>query len=88
MAAKTANIVLLRGDGVGPEVVAEAKKVLEVVADTVSGLTLTFSDELIGGAAIDATGDPLPQKTLDACRASAGVLLGAVGGPQWPRPAT
>ncbi|KAJ3031268.1 3-isopropylmalate dehydrogenase [Rhizophlyctis rosea] len=85
MAAKT--IVLLPGDGVGPEVVREAKKVLELVAQE-RGLQLTFQEELIGGAAIDATNDPLPQKTLDACRASAGVLLGAVGGPQWPRPTT
>ncbi|KAJ3215181.1 3-isopropylmalate dehydrogenase [Dinochytrium kinnereticum] len=75
------RIVLLPGDGVGPEVVREARKILEAVDPT-----LQFEEHLIGGCAIDATDDPLPQKTIDACRNAAGILLGAVGGPQWPKP--
>lgn len=81
------NIVLLNGDGVGPEVIAEAVKVLQVL-NTKAGFDLVFSHHLIGGCAIDATGYPLPPSTLAACRASDAILLGAVGGPQWPRPAT
>ncbi|KAJ3299561.1 3-isopropylmalate dehydrogenase [Borealophlyctis nickersoniae] len=88
---KNISIVLLPGDGVGPEVVAEAKKVLDLVAEvrgSALGIQFSFKEELIGGCAIDATGNPLPDKTLEACRNSSAVLLGAVGGPQWPRPAT
>ncbi|RKO87317.1 3-isopropylmalate dehydrogenase [Blyttiomyces helicus] len=90
MLSKT-TIVLLPGDGVGPEVVAEARRVLELVAEVRGrdlGIDFDFKEELIGGCAIDATGNPLPDSTLDSCRASSAVLLGAVGGPQWPRPAT
>jgi 3-isopropylmalate dehydrogenase len=76
------RIVVVAGDGVGPEVTAEAVRVLEVVAKK-AGLDLTFQDELIGGAAYDATGSPLPEKTLAACRGASAVLLGAVGGPKW-----
>jgi 3-isopropylmalate dehydrogenase len=81
----TANLVLLPGDGIGPEVVAEAQKVLERVAKRF-GHTFTFSTHLIGGAAIDATGGSLPRTTVDACQASDAVLLGAVGGPKWDDP--
>ncbi len=77
-----ANIVLLPGDGIGPEIVAQAVRVLEAVAAR-HGHGLTLSTHLIGGAAIDAHGVPLPQDTLDACRAADAVLLGAVGGPKW-----
>ncbi|KAI8910238.1 putative 3-isopropylmalate dehydrogenase [Gorgonomyces haynaldii] len=87
MTLDTKTIVLLPGDGVGPEVVQEAQKVLEQVAIK-SGIKLAFKTHLIGGCAIDATGDPLPKETLDACKQASAVLLGAVGGPQWPRPAT
>ncbi|KAJ3172364.1 3-isopropylmalate dehydrogenase [Geranomyces variabilis] len=90
-AATAATIVLLPGDGIGPEIVAQARRVLETlvaVRGPALGVTLNFQEELIGGAAIDATGSPLPDKTLDACRSAAAVLLGAVGGPQWPKPAT
>ncbi len=80
MAAK--KIVLLPGDGIGPEIVDEAVKVLRAVAD-VSGTSFTFDTRLIGGAAIDATGKPLPDDTLAACRDCDAVLLGAVGGPKW-----
>jgi 3-isopropylmalate dehydrogenase len=80
-----ASIVLLPGDGIGPEVVAEGKRALERVAARF-GHELTFSEQLIGGAAIDATGDPLPKETLAACERADAILLGAVGGPKWDDP--
>src|SRR4051812_15555037 len=73
----TARIALLPGDGIGPEVVASAVEVLNALDG------FTFSEHLIGGAAIDATGSPLPDETIAACREADAVLLGAVGGPQW-----
>ena len=76
------NIALLRGDGIGPEIVDSAVAVLEKVAEKF-GHTFNFTPYLIGGAAIDATGNPLPQETVDGCLASDSVLLGAVGGPKW-----
>ncbi|MBQ8554957.1 MAG: 3-isopropylmalate dehydrogenase [Clostridia bacterium] len=76
------NIALLRGDGIGPEIVDSAVKVLEVVAEKF-GHTFNFMPYLIGGAAIDETGNPLPQETIDGCLAADSVLLGAVGGPKW-----
>jgi 3-isopropylmalate dehydrogenase len=82
---KKANLVLLPGDGIGPEVVAEARKVLEHVA-TRFGHTFEFTSHLIGGIAIDATGGSLPKATVDACLASDAILLGAVGGPKWDDP--
>jgi 3-isopropylmalate dehydrogenase len=78
----SARIVVVAGDGVGPEVTAEAIRVLEA-ADRAYGLDLKFEHKLIGGAAYDAAGDPLPAETLDACRSAKAVLLGAVGGPRW-----
>jgi len=80
-----AEIVLLPGDGIGPEVVDQARLVLEKVAETF-GHTLNFSEHLIGGCAIDATGNPLPAESLAACRSANAVLLGAVGGPKWDDP--
>ena len=80
-----ANIAVLPGDGIGVEVIAEARKVLEAVAQ-VGGHTFGFETALIGGAAIDATGQPLPPETLALCKASDAVLLGAVGGPRWDDP--
>jgi 3-isopropylmalate dehydrogenase len=80
-----AKIVVLPGDGVGPEVVAEARKVLEAVASK-HGHEFSFENQLIGGIAIDETGDPLPEATLKACKGSDAVLLGAVGGPKWDDP--
>jgi 3-isopropylmalate dehydrogenase len=82
---KKANLVLLPGDGIGPEVVAEAQKVLERVAARF-GHSFSFTTHLIGGAAIDATGTALPPETTNACKASDAVLLGAVGGPKWDDP--
>ena len=85
----TRRIVLLPGDGVGPEVTAAARAVLEA-ADARFDLGLTFEEHPIGGAAIDASGEPLPAATLAACRSASAVFLGAVGGPKWdgggPRP--
>ena len=76
------RILLLPGDGVGPEVVAEARACLEMVA-AASGFELDFDSQPFGGAAIDAVGDPLPPATLAAARAADAILLGAVGGPQY-----
>ncbi|WP_437581175.1 3-isopropylmalate dehydrogenase [Sorangium sp. So ce887] len=80
-----ANIVLLPGDGIGVEVVAEARATLDAVAAQF-GHSFTYSEHLIGGCAIDATGTALTPETLDACRAADAVLLGAVGGPKWDNP--
>ncbi len=80
-----ANIVVLPGDGIGPEVTAAAVAVLQAVANRY-GHDFHFEQHPIGGAAINATGEPLPPATLDAaCKADA-VLLGAVGGPKWSDP--
>ena len=81
-----ARIAVLGGDGIGPEVTAEAVRVLQAVAAH-HGHEFEFVEALVGGAAIDASGSPLPPRTIDACRTSAAVLLGAVGGPQWSDPA-
>ncbi|MBX7148066.1 3-isopropylmalate dehydrogenase [bacterium] len=79
---KTYNIAVLPGDGIGPEVTAEAVKVLKVIEKT-SDIRFNFEEAPVGGAGYDATGHPLPQKTLDLAKNSDSVLLGAVGGPKW-----
>jgi 3-isopropylmalate dehydrogenase len=76
------RICLLAGDGIGPEIMEQGVRVLETVAGKF-GHDMEFTDALIGGAAIDETGDPLPQETVEACKAAHAVLLGAVGGPRW-----
>ena len=76
------NIAVIRGDGIGPEIVGEAIKALNVTAKRF-GFALSFHDVLMGGCAIDATGVPLPEETIRVCKASSAVLLGAVGGPKW-----
>lgn len=76
------NIALLKGDGIGPEIVESAVAVLEKLSEK-TGHKFNFTPYLIGGCAIDATGKPLPQETVDGCLASDSVLLGAVGGPKW-----
>ena len=76
------SIALLKGDGIGPEIVDSAVQVLQKVAEKY-GHTFRFSEYLLGGIAIDETGVPLPQETLDGCLAADSVLLGAVGGPKW-----
>ncbi|MES2719683.1 MAG: 3-isopropylmalate dehydrogenase [Pseudomonadota bacterium] len=78
----TKHIVILAGDGIGPEIMAEAEKVLAKVNDQF-GLGLSWSHELLGGCAIDKHGVPLPDVTLDAARKADAILLGAVGGPKW-----
>ena len=78
----TYRITVLRGDGIGPEIVNEAVKVLDKVSEKFN-FGVESTDALIGGCAIDAVGEPLPQDTIDKCKASDAVLLGAVGGPKW-----
>lgn len=80
-----ANLVLLPGDGIGPEIVDSARGVLSVIAESF-GHEFSFQSHLIGGIAIDSCGDPLPQETIDACAQSDAILLGAVGGPKWDDP--
>ena len=69
------RVVLLPGDGIGPEITAVARQLLDVVAQR-HGFQLTFEEQPIGGSAIDATGEPLPASTLNACRSADAVLLG------------
>ena len=76
------NIALLKGDGIGPEIVDSAVAVLQKIGEKFHH-TFTCTPYLIGGCAIDATGVPLPKETVDGCLASDSVLLGAVGGPKW-----
>ena len=80
-----ADIVILPGDGIGPEVTAAALSVLKTVACRY-GHEFNFSEHDIGGIAIDNTGEPLPASTLAACQKADAVLLGAVGGPKWSDP--
>jgi 3-isopropylmalate dehydrogenase len=80
-----ATITLLPGDGIGIDVIAEGRKVLDAVAARFDH-TFFFTEALIGGIAIDETGDPLPDASLTACLESDAVLLGAVGGPKWSDP--
>jgi len=79
------EITLLPGDGIGPEVVAEAVKVLHAVGRKF-GHTFEFKEALVGGIAIDETGSPLPDESLELCQQADALLLGAVGGPQWSDP--
>ncbi len=76
------KICVMPGDGIGPEIIAQARKVLDAVGKKF-GHEFEISEALIGGAAIDATGGPLPEETVTACQAADAVLLGAVGGPKW-----
>jgi 3-isopropylmalate dehydrogenase len=78
----TKKILILPGDGIGPEIVAEAVKVLNVLRER-HGLDVETEEALVGGAAYDAAGHPLPEATLEAAKAADAVLLGAVGGPKW-----
>ncbi|MQA90865.1 MAG: 3-isopropylmalate dehydrogenase [Gemmatimonas sp.] len=80
-----ASILVLPGDGIGPEVAAEGVRVLRAVAER-WGHEFEFEDALLGGCAIDATGSPFPDETLEAAQATDAVLLGAVGGPKWDDP--
>ena len=80
-----ALITLLPGDGIGPEVTESTQQALEAVAAKF-GHSFNFDTQLVGGAAIDATGDPLPKQTIVSCEAADAVFLGAVGGPKWSDP--
>ena len=80
----TYKIALLPGDGIGAEVTPEARRVLEVVGKA-TGASFEFEGGLVGGAAIDATGGPLPEASLRLCRQADAILFGAVGGPKWDR---
>lgn len=79
---KKYKITVLRGDGIGPEIVDECIKVLDKAGEKY-GFKFEYNDQLLGGCAIDATGVPYPKETEAACKASDAVLLGAVGGPKW-----
>ena len=79
------RIAVLGGDGIGPEVTAQAAQVLEAVGQAY-GHTFSYEQGLIGGIAIDTTGSPFPQETLELCQRSDAVLFGAVGGPKWDDP--
>ncbi len=76
------KITVLKGDGIGPEIVDECIKVLDKAGEKF-GFKLDYDYQLLGGAAIDATGVPFPEETEKACKASDAVLLGSVGGPKW-----
>jgi 3-isopropylmalate dehydrogenase len=77
----TKRVLVLPGDGIGPEIVAEAVKVLDKLVG--EGLDIELDEGLVGGAAYDATGTPLPESTLDMAREADAILLGAVGGYKW-----
>ena len=76
------RVVLLPGDGIGPEITTVARQLLEAVSQR-HGFELCFDEQLIGGSAIDACGEPLPASTLDACKAADAVLLAAIGSPRF-----
>ncbi|MGH4037005.1 MAG: 3-isopropylmalate dehydrogenase [Sphaerochaeta sp.] len=76
------KIALVKGDGIGPDIVNEAVKVLDATAAKYN-FEVTYEEVIAGGCAIDKYGEPLPQKSLDICKASDSVILGAVGGPKW-----
>lgn len=76
------KITLLKGDGIGPEIVNQAVKVLNKAGEKF-GFTVEYDEALLGGCAIDATGVPLPDETVEKCKKADSVLLGAVGGPKW-----
>ena len=80
--SQTKKIAVIEGDGIGPEIVAEAVKVLKTVGER-NGYTFEFSYVSAGGTAVDQYGTPLPEETLRVCKQADAVLLGAVGGPKW-----
>jgi 3-isopropylmalate dehydrogenase len=78
------KILVIAGDGIGPEITVEARKVLDVI-DEQFELNLEYDEALMGGAAIDATGGPLPDETLAKARACDAILFAAIGGPKWDK---
>jgi len=81
--SKTYRITVLPGDGIGPEVTGQAVRVLETIAAHDTSVQFKLESHLFGGCAIDATGEPLPKETLQACQDSDAILMGSVGGPKW-----
>lgn len=81
--SKSFLVVVLPGDGIGPEVVAQAVRVLEVVAASATDVALKLETHDFGGCAIDKTGEPLPASTLKACQEADAILMGSIGGPKW-----
>lgn len=79
---KTYKVAVLKGDGIGPEIVEQALRVLDKIGE-IYGVKFEYQEGLIGGIAIDETGSPLPEETLELCKNSDAILLGAVGGPKW-----
>ena len=76
------KIAVLAGDGIGQEVTPQAQRVLQTIAKA-TGASFEFEPALVGGAAIDGTGEPLPAASLRLCQQSDAILFGAVGGPKW-----
>ncbi len=76
------NVLVMEGDGIGPEIIREARKVLEKVNE-LDGLNLSFSEGMLGGRAYDKHGHPYPEETREKARAADAILFGSVGGPQW-----
>lgn len=83
MSPKSYRIVVLPGDGIGPDVIAQATRVLELVSETSTSVKLNLESHDFGGCAIDSHGEPLPASTLEACQQADAILLGSVGGPKW-----
>ncbi|KAF8622173.1 hypothetical protein AX15_007288 [Amanita polypyramis BW_CC] len=83
MSPKTFKIVVLAGDGIGPEVVSQAVRVLEIVSEHCPEFNLKLEPHLFGGIAIDQFGEPLPTATLKACKEADAILMGSIGGPKW-----
>ncbi|KAJ7639101.1 3-isopropylmalate dehydrogenase [Roridomyces roridus] len=83
MAPRSFRVVVLPGDGIGPEVVSQAVRVLEVVSAASPDFDLKLESHAFGGAAIDSVGDPLPPSTLKACEEADAILMGSIGGPKW-----
>ena len=79
---KRYTIALIKGDGIGPEIIDEAVKVLDAVS-VKENLEFTYKEALLGGAAIDVTGEPIPEETIQVAKSSDAVLFGAIGGPKW-----
>ena len=85
MTEQTYRVAYLPGDGIGPEVSAAARRCVDVAGGRF-GFSVSWDEQLVGGAALDAIGRPLPDETLAAAQAADAVLLGAVGGPRWSDP--
>ncbi len=79
---KRYTVALIKGDGIGPEIIDEAVKVLDAVS-VKEGFEITYKEALLGGAAIDVTGEPIPEETIEVAKSADAVLFGAIGGPKW-----